>query len=429
MAFHLEVSHIILEQITDASRWEDGIWHRTVQAMLNQAGYQHKTCVVHAASHGLPQIRPRIFLVACAPGHQLPPAPRPEFHRTLVLPLGPDENGNQVVQERKLRRHKRALRRCYPTAGEDALLYPSQTLEDATSNLEDRENFSLSPVTLVEDLHLPLQHVLAQPPPATTPSADLRFALYLGNAAPAVLAFSRAVLYRFAKDHHAAMERASQRVNSLAGQDKRKAMAAGAGPATAGTSAAGMTTSLLAACGPPPDMVTTSTSARADASQELPKEMEEAFVRVGRAIAGLSTLKPETPVASRQQVATKGQPGKKTPMSTVAAATLRCVLRESYLQVGKRVVSHSVEALERSLEQAPRCLKVLKLELSRVMAVEAITTTAGGGGVASGSGNEGGGNASGNGRGDTGGSGGGAGNIPSRGVGSGNAGGSGSNGG
>ncbi|GLI69940.1 hypothetical protein VaNZ11_014674, partial [Volvox africanus] len=220
MAFQLEVSHIILEQVTDVSRWEDGIWHRTVQAMLNQAGYQQKTCVVHAASHGLPQIRPRIFLVACTPGHQLPPAPRPEFHRTLMLPLAPDENGNQVVRGRKLRRHKRALRRCYPTAGEDAFLYPSQTLEDATSNLENRENFSLSPVTLVEDLHLPLQHVLAQPPPAATPSAELRFALYLGNAAPAVLAFSRAVLYRFAKDHHAAMERASQRVNSLAGQGK-----------------------------------------------------------------------------------------------------------------------------------------------------------------------------------------------------------------
>ncbi|GLI69939.1 hypothetical protein VaNZ11_014673, partial [Volvox africanus] len=183
--------------------------------------------------------------------------------------------------------------------------------------------------------------------------------------------------------------------------------------------------------GKPPDMVTAAASARADASQE----MEEAFVRVGRAIAGLSTLKPEIPVASRgcggqlQQVAAKGQPRKKKPASTAAAATLRGVLRESYLQVGKRVVGHSVEAFERSLEHAPRCLKVLKLELSKVKAVEASTAPGGGGGVASGCGNEGGGNASGNGGGNTGGSGGGAGSTPSRGVGSGNAGGSGSNGG
>ncbi|KXZ43983.1 hypothetical protein GPECTOR_76g805 [Gonium pectorale] len=354
LAEYLEVDFIVLEQVANAAIRDNGAYLRTVEAVSSEmvrrdgTSYQHCVALLNAAFYGAPQDRSRLFVFGAAADRKLPPFPRPEFSWEVCERL---PNGSW-----------RPLSRCRPTAGEGAAVYPSQVVGDATSNLEARSNFSASPVAFAGPEHTPLQRYLAQPglpdqpspatggqptaaahspgpedpsasadQPGAEPTADLRYAMYLGNCAPAVLGFARSVMWLYHQEHKRALRNAKK---CRAARAARAAKAAAATAAQAGS-----------------DGRKRKRQAAADEEEVEETAQRKALERVGEEIAKLS-------IAPKR----KGQDGDASA-PPIEPAKLPPAARH---EIGQEVVSSAMEALARARKEAGWCLELLTRELDRL---------------------------------------------------------------
>ncbi|GFR51628.1 hypothetical protein Agub_g14055 [Astrephomene gubernaculifera] len=374
LASYLQVDYVLLEQVGEAAQLQDGKWFRTVVVDRMRAEYQIRVGLIRAAGHGCPQVRPRVFIWAAKPGCVLPGFPRPEFSARLLL--RGDEEG-KVWQP--LRRRILALQNCYPMAADGALLYPSQTLTDAISNLEPRDNFSMSPVSTVTEFHHPLQYTLARPPPAGTPSAELRFAAYLGNCAPAILEFPRLVLLFYYACRKEAERAVKKRMAERRRRRAKRAAAAAAAGGTGGVAVAAAAAGASAATGR--QTQTTGDTPQGDTSAMEAEIVDEACVRLGDLFAELPRSckksaggEAEAEAAAQEAAAV----GSKRKLQQDASRR-----RLSHLEAGKKLLRSSLDALTSSLQHAPHMLGVLRAERERLEGRTA-AAAAGAGGKGSG---------------------------------------------
>ena len=117
--------YVIMEEVVDFLKLDDGTFARDVMQRLVEAGFQLSVQTHAAAGFGCAQTRVRVFIIAAAPGMRLPRVPMPTH------------DVHHMTRDAQTINWRETILAAY-TAGDaraQALL-PAATVEDAWSDLD-----------------------------------------------------------------------------------------------------------------------------------------------------------------------------------------------------------------------------------------------------------------------------------------------------
>ncbi len=77
-----------LENVRHIKNHDEGRTMKTIERSIRELGYSFQSFIVRASDHGLPQHRPRCFMIGFAEGHEITPPEKRDLEKTMSDILG-----------------------------------------------------------------------------------------------------------------------------------------------------------------------------------------------------------------------------------------------------------------------------------------------------------------------------------------------------
>lgn len=88
-----------LENVRHIKNHDEGRTMKTIERSIRELGYSFQSFIVRASDHGLPQHRPRCFMIGFAEGHEITPPEKRDLEKTMSYIRRPLRARNRLYTE------------------------------------------------------------------------------------------------------------------------------------------------------------------------------------------------------------------------------------------------------------------------------------------------------------------------------------------